>query len=92
MRYKQLEQWSSAWGMWNIYINQNETQDLLDPGTSSDPYTNEDSSLNWGAGLSETSSFISLTGQNHINNWYNIYYYYLIELQMGFNPVAVVLQ
>jgi hypothetical protein len=41
----------------------------LEPSTSSDPRTHEDSSPNWGAGMPETSSVISLTGQNRINNW-----------------------
>jgi hypothetical protein len=41
----------------------------LEPWTSSDPRTHEDSSPGWGAGMPETSSVISLTGQNHINNW-----------------------
>jgi hypothetical protein len=50
-------------------INQNETQEPLEPWTSSDLNTQEDSSPNWGAGMPETSSIISLTGQNHINNW-----------------------
>jgi hypothetical protein len=36
------------------YINQNETQDPLEPWTSSDHRTNEDSSPNWGAGMPET--------------------------------------
>jgi hypothetical protein len=40
--------------------------------TSSGPRTHEDSSPNWGAGMPETSSIISLTGQNHINNLLNI--------------------
>jgi hypothetical protein len=33
--------------------------------------SHEVSSLNCGAGMPETSSVISLTGQNHINNWWN---------------------
>jgi hypothetical protein len=36
---------------------------------SSDPHTQEDSFLNWGADMPETSLMISLTRQNHINNW-----------------------
>jgi hypothetical protein len=51
------------------YINQNETQEPLEPWTSSDPRTHEDSSPKWGAGKPETCPGISLTGQNHINNW-----------------------
>jgi hypothetical protein len=51
------------------YIIQNETLEPLEPWTSSDPHTHEYSSPNWGAGMPETSSIISLTGQNHINNW-----------------------
>jgi hypothetical protein len=51
------------------YINQNETQEPLEPWTRSDPRTHEDSSPNWGAGMPETSSVISLTVQNHINSW-----------------------
>jgi hypothetical protein len=51
------------------HINQNETQEPLEPWTSSDPRTHENSSPNWGAGMPETSSVISLTDQNHINNW-----------------------
>jgi hypothetical protein len=47
------------------YINHNETQEPLEPWTSSDPSTREDSSLHWGGGMPETSSVISLTGQNH---------------------------
>jgi hypothetical protein len=39
--------------------------------TSSDPRTHEDSSPNWGAGMPETSSIISLTSQNHVANWFN---------------------
>jgi hypothetical protein len=35
---------------------------------SSDPRTDEDSSPKLGTGMPETSSFISLTVQNHINN------------------------
>jgi hypothetical protein len=41
----------------------------LEPRTASGPRTHEDSSPNWGAGMPETSSVISLAGQNHINNW-----------------------
>jgi hypothetical protein len=44
------------------YINQNETQESLKPCTSSDPRTHKDSSQNWGAGMPETGSVISLTG------------------------------
>jgi hypothetical protein len=51
------------------YISQNEP---LEPWTSSDPHTHKDLSLNWDAGMPETSSIISLTGQNDINNWHNI--------------------
>jgi hypothetical protein len=51
------------------YINQNETQEPLETWTSSDPRTHEDSSRNWGTGMPETSSDISLTGQDYINNW-----------------------
>jgi hypothetical protein len=51
------------------YINQNDTQEPLEPWTSSDPHTHEDSSPIWGAGIPETGSVISLTRQNHINNW-----------------------
>jgi hypothetical protein len=57
-------------GVWETsYINQNETQEPLEPWTSSDPRTHEDSSLNWGAGMPGTNSIISLTAQKHINNW-----------------------
>jgi hypothetical protein len=49
------------------YIDRNETQEPPEPWTSSGPRTHEDSSPNWGAGMPETSSVISLTGQNHIN-------------------------
>jgi hypothetical protein len=52
----------------NILL-QTETQEPPEPWTSSDPRTHEDSSPNWGAGMPETSSAISLRGQNHINNW-----------------------
>jgi hypothetical protein len=52
-----------------FYINHNETQEPLEPWTSSDALTHEDSSPNWGAGMAETSSNISLTDQNHTNNW-----------------------
>jgi hypothetical protein len=51
------------------YMNQNETQEQLKNSTSSDLRTLEDSSPIWGADMPETSSIISLTGQNHINNW-----------------------
>jgi hypothetical protein len=51
------------------YINQNEAQEPVEPWTSSDPHTHEDSSPNWRAGMPETSSVISLTGQDRINNW-----------------------
>jgi hypothetical protein len=51
------------------YINRNETQEPPEPWTSSDPSTHKDSSRNWRAGMPETSSIISLTGQNGINNW-----------------------
>jgi hypothetical protein len=40
----------------------------LEPQTSSDPQTCEDSSMNQGAGMPEISSIISLTAQNHSNN------------------------
>jgi hypothetical protein len=77
-----LEQWSSAWVTRNpegtgrhlrgytkpSYINQIETQESLEPLTSCDPRTHEDSSPNCGAGMPDTSSIISFTGQNHINN------------------------
>jgi hypothetical protein len=58
-----LEQWSSTWGTWKHLT------EPLEPWTNSDPRTHEDSFQNWGAGMPETSSFISLTGQNRINNW-----------------------
>jgi hypothetical protein len=45
------------------YINQNETQEPFDPWTSSDPRTHEESSPNWGVGMPETSSIISLTAR-----------------------------
>jgi hypothetical protein len=51
------------------YINQNETKELLEPWSSSDPRSHKDL---WGASMPETSSIISLTGQTHINNWLNI--------------------
>jgi hypothetical protein len=54
------------------YINQNEAEEPLEPWTSSDRRTHEDSSHNWATGMPETSSIISLRCQNHINNWYNI--------------------
>jgi hypothetical protein len=50
------------------YINRNETREPLEPRTSADPRTREDSSLSRGAGMPETGSVIPLTGQNHINN------------------------
>jgi hypothetical protein len=53
-------------------INKNESQVPLEPWTSSDRRTNEDSYPNWGAGMSETILIISLTGQNDINNLQNI--------------------
>jgi hypothetical protein len=40
----------------------NKTQEPLEPWTGSDPLTHEDPSPNWGAGLPETGSIISLTG------------------------------
>jgi hypothetical protein len=65
-----LEQWFQPGVCEDIlHINEKETQEPLEPWTSSDPRTHEDSSPNWGAGMPETSSDISLTGQNHINNW-----------------------
>jgi hypothetical protein len=69
-----LGQWSSTWGtrahgVRDNILYQNETHDPLEPWTSSDPRTDEDSSPNLGAGILETSSFISLSSQNHINNW-----------------------
>jgi hypothetical protein len=36
-----------------LCINQNETQEPLEPWTSSEPSTHEDSSPNWGAGMPE---------------------------------------
>jgi hypothetical protein len=50
------------------YMNQTITQEPLEPATSSDPHTHEDSSPNWGAAMPETSRIILVTGQNHINN------------------------
>jgi hypothetical protein len=41
------------------YINQNETEEPLEPWTSSDPCTHDDSSPNWGAGMLETRSVIN---------------------------------
>jgi hypothetical protein len=71
-----MDQWYSTWGTRTppgytktSYINHYETQEPLEPWTSSDPRTHEDSSTNWGAGMPETSSIISLTDHNHINNW-----------------------
>jgi hypothetical protein len=71
-----LEEWTSTWGTSTpagyaktSYINVNKTQEPSEPWISSDSRTHEDSSPNWGAGMPETSSIISLTGQNHINNW-----------------------
>jgi hypothetical protein len=74
-----LKKCSSIWGTGKprhlsgygetSYINQNETQEPLKPWTSSDPHTHEDSSPNWDAVKPETSSVISLTDHNHINNW-----------------------
>jgi hypothetical protein len=52
-----------------FYINQNEIQEPLEPWTSSDPRTHEDSSQNWRAGMPETRSITSLTGQKKINIW-----------------------
>jgi hypothetical protein len=93
-----LLQWYSTWGTrttggmrrhlsWcpkTSYINQNERQEPLEPWTSSDPSTHENSSPNWGAGMPETISVISLKGQDHINNRQNtfvplliLWYYYL---------------
>jgi hypothetical protein len=51
------------------YIIQNETQEPLEPWTSSDPRTHQDLSPNWDAGMPETSSIISLAGHKHISNW-----------------------
>jgi hypothetical protein len=50
------------------HLNQNETPEPRELWTFSDPRTHEDSSPNWGAGMPETGSVISLI----INNWYNI--------------------
>jgi hypothetical protein len=75
--------WSSTWGTRThggmrrylrdlakaSYVNQNETQELLEPWTSFDFQFHEDSSPNSGVGTPDTSSLTSLTGQNHINNW-----------------------
>jgi hypothetical protein len=72
LRQDPLNQWSSTWYMKTSYTNQNKTQELLEPRTSSDPHTHEDSSPNWGADMQETSSIISLTGQKNIHNWYLI--------------------
>jgi hypothetical protein len=72
-----MERWFSIWGTQNLvysktsWINQNETQEPLEPTSGSDPHTHEDSSPNWGAGMPETSSVFSLTGQNHINKLSN---------------------
>jgi hypothetical protein len=44
-----------------LNANQNETQKPLELWTSFDPRTDEDYPSNWGAGLPETSSVISLT-------------------------------
>jgi hypothetical protein len=51
------------------YVNQNETQEMLEPWSSSDRSTHEDSSPNWSASMPKINSIISLTRQNHINNW-----------------------
>jgi hypothetical protein len=51
------------------YTNQNETLEPIKPWSSSDPHTHEDSSPKLGTGMPETSSVISITGQNHIMNW-----------------------
>jgi hypothetical protein len=73
-----LGQWSSTHGtrapggVRKSYINQNETQEPLEPWTSSDPHSHEDSSPNWSTGMPERNSVISLTGQNHINDCYNV--------------------
>jgi hypothetical protein len=74
-----LKQWSSAWdtrghhrwykNTFYEYFSQTETQKPFETWTSSDPRTHEDSSPNWGASMPETSSFVSLAGHNHINNW-----------------------
>jgi hypothetical protein len=53
-------------------VCENILMEPLEPWASSDPRTHEDSSPNWGTGMPETSSVISLTGQNHISNLQNI--------------------
>jgi hypothetical protein len=74
--------WSSTWGTrtaagklrhftgyaQTFYINQNKTQEPLEPWTSSNARTHEDSSPNWGAGMPETSSIILLKGHNQFNH------------------------
>jgi hypothetical protein len=65
--FNMLEQWSSTWG------TQRHLTEPVEPWTISDPSAHKDSSPNWGAGLPQTSSIISLTGQNHINNWLLIF-------------------
>jgi hypothetical protein len=47
-------------------INKSKTLEPLEPWTSADHHTREDLSPNCGAGMPETSLFISITGQNHI--------------------------
>jgi hypothetical protein len=66
------------------YMNQNETRVSLESWTSSDPHIYEDSSPSLGSGMLETSSVISLTGQNHVNNWSNIYSYNFALLKYFF--------
>jgi hypothetical protein len=45
------------------------TQKPLEPWTSSDPSTHEDSSPNSCAAKPEISSIVSSKGHKHINNW-----------------------
>jgi hypothetical protein len=74
------------------YINQNETQEPLEPLISSDPRTHEDPSPNWGAGMPETSSIISLTGHNHVNNWkYLIIQFYFLKYLCSFIKFYIII-
>jgi hypothetical protein len=50
----------------NILDQSNETCELLELWTSSNPGAQEHLSPDWGAGMPQTSSVISLIGQNYI--------------------------
>jgi hypothetical protein len=54
----------------NILQQLNIPQEPLEPWSSSDPRTHEHSPPNWGAGVPQTGSVISLAGKHHIHNGY----------------------